>query len=190
MLAAEETTIAIEQARATLRPTLRAAMRLERRYGFNDLFRLVNEVSIPTIIDLVHETAIDGSAELEQAIWNAPAQVVAALVEPLLSHVINMTGIDADELTKAVAEGAQPAGGTITFTEHLSHLFEIATGSIGWTPSVAWNASPAEIIAAQRGRMNLLKSIFGSDEQSGQGPSLEEKAKLALAGFNFQVVRA
>ena len=49
-------------------------------------------------------------------------------------------------------------------------LFEIATGWIRWTPDAAWNASSAEIAAAQHGRADLvasiLKSVFGSGEQS------------------------
>lgn len=48
-------------------------------------------------------------------------------------------------------------------------LFEIGTGAIGWTAEATWNASPAEIMAAYRGRIALLQQIFGSSKKEGEG---------------------
>jgi hypothetical protein len=51
------------------------------------------------------------------------------------------------------------------FITVLENLFEIGTGWLSWTPEQTWNASPAEIVAAHKGRLALLKGIFGSKEK-------------------------
>jgi hypothetical protein len=55
---------------------------------------------------------------------------------------------------------------------YISWLFEIATGWLGWSPAEAYAATIAEIRLAHRGRISLLKAIFGgkSDEDDRDPP--------------------
>jgi len=55
--------------------------------------------------------------------------------------------------------------------EHLTTLFGVATGAIGWTPAEAWQATPAEIIAAYKARIDLLSAIFCGAKSDDNAPS-------------------
>ncbi|TAI63451.1 hypothetical protein CWO89_24080 [Bradyrhizobium sp. Leo170] len=60
------------------------------------------------------------------------------------------------------------AGKPISFDEYFTQLFQIGTGWLGWSPAETWNATPAEIINAKRGRNAMLEEIFGrkSEDQA------------------------
>ncbi|MDF1600170.1 hypothetical protein PZ895_10315 [Mesorhizobium sp. YIM 152430] len=76
----------------------------------------------------------------------------------LMQYIAALIGADADETPETSPSKA------MTFAEFFESCFEIGTGWLGWTPEATWNATPGEIIAAQRGLIAKLKAIHGSTE--------------------------
>lgn len=183
-IAGEETIVRLGGVNVTLRPTLRAAIRLERRYGFDALFRNVQEMNLSVICDLVRESAIENGEQFEHALAWAPLVTVAELIEPLLAHVIALTGIDAETIGKATGQGKDAP--RMTLAEHLRKLFEIGTGWLGYSPEVTLACTPRELLAAHKGRADMLKAIFGGSDESKPNLSLDEKINLAVASMAGQ----
>lgn len=157
-LASDDIVIDVSPA-ITLQPSLRAAYRLERKYdGFEKLFQSVAGGSVTAIADVIREGA--GDCALTRYLDDAPLRIALdRLVQPCLQFIFELSGAN-----EASDQGV--TGKPIPFREHHTRLFRIATGWLGWTPDAAWNAAPAEIIEAQKGRMEMLNAIFGgkSDE--------------------------
>lgn len=151
-----------------LRPSLRVAMRLERRYdGFPNLVKQIQEETLTTYVDVLQE--FTDLPFLENRIWDAGLPTLRPV---LLLFILQLAG----------ADEPQAEGEAITHREYLTKLFEIATGWIGWTPDTAWEATPAEIEAAMKGRLDMLKSIFGGSEEEKPKADipLEQKWKMAF----------
>lgn len=174
-LADHETTVRLDGRTFHLRPTLRAAFRLERRYGLPALMKAIRDGNVTTIADVLAET----SGQMVTVDSLLPGEGtgldrVLALVTPaLVATVLALAGVDpdADTAPDDDNEKADP----VPFAEHFERLFRIATGWLGWTPAEAWNATLAEITAAYEGRVELLKAIFGSDDKPKDARSLGEK---------------
>jgi hypothetical protein len=183
-LADDEITIRLKGEEIRLRPTLRAAYRLERRYsGFDKLIRAVADGNLAAMADVIGESSKRSSSLLDilERLGTTPLQSgIEVLTSPIISHVFALAGVD----PKAKPES--PGGARITFAEFHERLFAIATGWLGWTPDTAWNATPAEILAAHGGRFDMLKAIFGSpkkDDKPQDGPIVhtEEEIQESLA---------
>jgi hypothetical protein len=87
-----------------------------------------------------------------------------AVCGQLIAFALNCAGVDPD------AKGDGEAGET-TFAEHLDHLYRIATGWLGWTPEVALDSTPVEIREAYKGRLDMLRAIFGGDDADKPTPA-------------------
>lgn len=178
-LADEEVTIALDDERIHLRPSLRAATRIERQHGgFPAVLRALDECSVTVIADLIRECAT--------APTNAPALLVAPglawRVRPLVPAfevlVLNLMGADLDAMEKV---GAEPdADERTAFAEVHTQLYRLATGWLGWTPAETWAASPREIKQAYEGRVELLRAVFGGGEDK---PSDQDRAATADERF-------
>ncbi|CAJ0861941.1 hypothetical protein AMST5_01443 [freshwater sediment metagenome] len=179
MALADEITITFDGERITLRPTLRAAMRLERRFdGFDDLIRGVVDQNISVMSALVEETAEYPRNNLGDFLAydcrKPMAYKVAGLVEPLMALVMSLAGVDLDNLEDVIDSEVEKT----PFAEHHTRLFKVATGWLGWAPEDAWNATPGEIKAAYEGRLDMLKAIFGGGEE--KSPAITEDAFAAF----------
>lgn len=181
-LAEDEITIRIGRDTVVLRPTLRAALRLERRHGgFDHLLRAVADGNLGVMADLIRESATDRSdipGILENVGEFALRGSMEPLTAPLLNHVFKLAGVDSDN----TQDEAEPKTSTprVSFAEHFAKLFAIATGWLGWTPEQAWSATPAEIIAAYHGRLDMLGAIFGT-EMTDDGEPDGEAVKAGIA---------
>ena len=91
----------------------------------------------------------------------------------LILFVLNCAGIDPD---LQVTANSDPS--TVTFAEHLTNLYGIATGWLGWTPQVALDSTPAEITEAYKGRLEMLRAIFGASDDADK-PAPTKKPKTA-----------
>jgi hypothetical protein len=157
-LAADPITVSSLRETVELRPSLRAATRLARRYaGYADLFQGVIDGNLTVIADLIVEGsgdrrfAGDVLFDIERvglARWHKDH------VGKLAEFVLALVGHDDTD--------TPTAGEPIPFEQYHTQLFKIAAGQLGWPPEDAWNASPAEIIAAYEGRCDLLRAIYGS----------------------------
>ena len=164
-LADNETTIRIDGEVIRLRPTLRAACRLYARHGgYDAIMREIADGSVTMMADVIVESTGREweTTDFLNAFADNPASLVLEpLIEPLLRHVLMLAGVDADDTAHRA-----PAGKPMGFDEFHIRLFQIATGYLGWGPEAAWNATPAEITEAYKGRLQLLKDIFGGGDGS------------------------
>ncbi|MFD1942737.1 phage tail assembly chaperone [Paradevosia shaoguanensis] len=146
-----------------LRPSLRASMRLVRRHGLTGLLAAVQGFNVTIIMDVLREAAISPKLLLADIAAFGLGTVRNRLTGPLAEFVLAIAGIDPDDTAPA------PSGKPIDPEQAFAKLFGIATGWLGWSPEEAWNATPAEIIAARNGRVDLItdvmKAVFGTTEE-------------------------
>lgn len=165
MLADSEITITFDGERIVLRPSLRAAMRLERRFdGFDNLIRGIVEQNTGVMSALIEECAEYPRNSLTDFLDYDARQPLAcklaSLVEPLMALVMALAGVDYEDI-----DVVTDSDDRVAYADHFERLFKLATGWLGWSPDQAWNATPGEIKAAYEGRLDLLKSIFGAGEK-------------------------
>ncbi len=147
----------------TLRPSLRAAYVLERRYdGFDKLLRLVADGSLLAISDVIREGAGENTVTryLDSLEGMSLHIGIDRLAGPAAEFIFALAGADR---SKPVQEAP---GKPISFEQHHTNLFRIATGWLGWTPDEAWDATPAEIMEAYKGRTDMLAAIFGGSKEA------------------------
>lgn len=194
MLPVDDIRITIDGEAVTLRPTLRAAYRLEKKIGFRRAFDGVQAGNLSIVATIIEETATTDTRvpDIIRDILKTGIVKLDVLRLPLLSLVYQLVGVDPDQPDQDQPKGTKPTPKQ-SLSEFFTRLFEFATGNLGWTPDQAWNASPAEIIAAQRGRQDLLQSIFGKPDKKAQvdrrSLSLSQQANLAIAGLGGKVVK-
>lgn len=188
-LASEDILIKIDGESITLRPSLRAGLRLTRKY--ETLAAIANgiaEGSFTVISDVIANGSLYPNAceRLFSDIDQQPlSRVLAILQKPLIDFAVSLAGTNDDD------SDTKPEGETTSFVEHYERLFGIATGHLGWSPAEAWNATPTEVLAAHKGRVVLLEMIFGTGEKKpGKPLSLDQKARLAFASIGTKKVQA
>lgn len=177
MRLAETITIRLGERSLELRPTLRAAMRLERAHGLENLGEKLLDLHVGAISDTISATAY-GPYEAEEiaaliisgGMVDTAMQIAPALVELLEG----LAGIDPDAEELPAATKADEKRPSIAETHRT--LFRIGTGKIGWTPEQALNATPLEIVEAWKGRLELLRDIFGGAEDK---PNDQDRAATA-----------
>jgi hypothetical protein len=179
-LADSEIVITFDGERLTLRPTLRAAMRLESRFGgFHKILKALAEQNITVMSALVEECS-EWPCVLGDFLAGDPSKPMAykvgRLVESFMALTLRLADIDEEELAK---ESDASADDRTSYAEHHARLFKLATGWLGWSPEEAWNATPAEIKAAYAGRLDMLKAIFGA----GEGKKTPAQSEAAFAAF-------
>ncbi|WP_245424696.1 hypothetical protein [Shinella zoogloeoides] len=176
----------------TLRPTLRAAVTLEARYGFPTMFRALEEGSFTIISDIV-ATAANG--DHDAATFLSPEAAGRSL-----SSFIGLARIPLAELVSMLmpapdpqAVNVRPSGKSIAWGEYYADLYEKATGWLGWTPEQAWNATPTEIDLAYTGHIAKLKAIHGSgedDKPTAKAPDPEQASRNVADGLDPEFDRA
>lgn len=168
-LAADPIVIEIAGEAYELRPTLRAAMRLTRKHG--DYLAIYNAIltdHVSAVSDIIREGSgsLLAAADFLNGIELAGVRDTLGQLKPsLLSFVLQLAGIDDD----ADDQDNEHPGEPMPLGEFYATLFRVGTGWLGWSPADTWDATPAEILAAQRGRGDLiadvLKGIFGAPDE-------------------------
>ncbi|RUY31692.1 hypothetical protein EN978_07240 [Mesorhizobium sp. M7A.F.Ca.US.001.04.1.1] len=185
----DEITLALGSGFAVrLRPSLRAATHFVRLDGFADLPRRITEFNLGTIRDLITVAATDrreASAFLDR-IGRTPLQIVAdAITVPMLALVAGFVPASDDD-AKSTDQKAQVK--PMPWPKVYRELFRTATGWLGWTPDVAWNATPTEINEAVAGLYDKLKAIHGApekdDDQKPDAYSKEQLQQVEEQGFD------
>jgi hypothetical protein len=169
-LAANSFTLQLGEKSFDLKPTLRAAFNLNIKYaGFHNLSRYLAEGSITTAVDLINTTIIDQNSWAAYVFKHGKSAVrdLIAARDQLLDLVMVLAGNDQ-------TEDKPNTGKPISFEEYHSTVFRIATGWLGWTPDQAWNATIPEIINAYRGRREMLKAIFGGNDDDKPAESITD----------------
>ena len=161
-----------------LRPTLRCGMRLDRRFGsFAKLIDDLNEGSLSAATFVLYPHC--DRLALGFMIIEADLESVCT---KLIPFVLECAGIDPD------AQGGEGGEGAVPFSEHLRHLYRIATGWIGWTPETALDCTPGEITEAYKGRLEMLKTIFGGEDANAKPRDLNSKIRQIFGDIGTKVV--
>lgn len=162
-----------------LRPSLRNAIRLERRPGsFAGVIAKIMEGSLETACAILRDNA---RVTDQQALDALPS-----LQEPLLAYVAACAGLDASDRKLDADKGE-----SVPFREYLESLYRIGTGWLGWSPAVTLDATPAEITEAYKGRVDFLRAIFGASEPDKQPEpkSVSEKFRAVFKSVGTTVVK-
>lgn len=166
-----------------LRPSLACAMKLERR-----------PTSFKGLLDEIADDSLSAASAIIAP--HHPHPMLAARImdaglstlrPALVDYVLRCAGIDADPDDSAPSADRE----TVSFAEHLQHLYRIGTGWLGWTPATTLDATPAEIMEAYKGRLDLLKSIFGDGGDTTPKPdsrSLDDKFRAVFSSRGTTVV--
>lgn len=161
-----------------LKPSLRAAWTLFDKYdGFHNLSRYLAEGSITTATDIINATITDQNAWANYALaGNAVVCDLLAAMDQLQECVLLLAGIDSNSTDKP------HTGKPMQFDEYFTKLYQIGTGWLGWTPDDTWDATPAEIMNAHTGRLDMLKALFGSKSDDDGSLASVDKADLNAIG--------
>jgi hypothetical protein len=187
----EQVTIAHGGTTVTLRPTLRAAVTLEARFGFPAMFRALEEGSFTVISQIILTTALrqDAAAFLPSEAAGRPLSPFISATRMPLAELVSMLMPAPDPKAKDVRTSGKP----VTWPDFYADLYENATGWLGWTPDQAWNATPTEICRAYAGHVAKLKAIHGSgedDKPTGKAPDPDQAARNEAAGLDPEFDRA
>lgn len=169
-----------------LRASLRAALRLERLHdGFPGLLHKLDQFDTATIRAVIRIAATDpkDAAALLAAVRTLPlrpfhhacAGPVLALCASFLAPVHPDTGSAPAPSDKAKAR---------PWAEVFAELYQIATGWLGWPPSEAWQATPAEIAQAFEGHIGKLKAIHGAADDTDTPARDGQHAANLAAGLD------
>ncbi|MCA0996300.1 phage tail assembly chaperone [Alloyangia pacifica] len=149
-----------------LRPTLRAAVTLERLHGgWEGLLLRLSQFHMTTMWAFIRASAVSQKAAeaLLAALADLPlTKIEAALAEPLRELCELFFGTSSTGSSDGSAE-------VISWPEAYAQLYRIGTGWLGWTPADTWAATPNEITQAFEGKVAQLKAIHGvSDETDAE----------------------
>lgn len=185
---ADDITVRIGGEAITLRPCLRFAIRLERREGsFSSLSREIMDGSLSAAVEIVRDHT--DLSDLPQRILETG---LPRLTNPLLLYVMALAGIDPDDAPANDQGKPVKQQRETPFSEYLASLYRIGTGWLGWTPTETLDATPAEIMEAYKGRLDLLRSVFGGKDDTTDKQSdmpLDDKFKVAFGSFGTTVVK-
>lgn len=186
----EQVTLAHGGNTVTLRPSLRAAVTLEARYGFPAMFRALEEGSFTVISEIILTTALrqDAAAFLFLVHGRPLSPFIGAIRLPL-AELVSMLMPAPDPKAKQVRTSGKP----VAWSDFYADLYENATGWLGWTPDQAWNATPTEICRAYAGHVAKLKAIHngGEDDKStDKAPDPDQAARNEAAGLDPEFDRA
>lgn len=187
--AVERITITDGTATATLRPSLRAGYRLIAKYGMGKLYHGIAEGNLSILYDVALEAGGERAATvLERSVQYGLEKALRAAQIPFFLFVGACIGIGDDNTEKHPVDIAEAKGEPFDLLKALTEFFEVGTGWLGWTPEETWNATPAEIMAAQRGNIAKLKAIYGStDKEAPNQPEAytpEQLNQIERQGFD------
>jgi hypothetical protein len=187
----EQVTLAHGGNTVTLRPSLRAAVTLEDRFGFPAMFRALEEGNFTVISEIIRAA----SSPVQDA-----AAFLAGIPGKPLSSFIGPARMPLAELVSMLMPAPDPkatdvcaSGKSVAWSDFYDDLYENATGWLGWTPEQAWKATPTEITRAYAGHVAKLKAIHGSgedDKPTAKAPDPEQAARNVAGGLDPDFDRA
>lgn len=187
-------TLTIDGRAVTLRPSLAAAYRLEAKHGFPAIADGIVGGNLTIIKDVIHEAGDYPGAvtALLDEIEESGVVRLHMLEQPLLDLLAALAGYDDDQPDQKAPAKPKSKAKPITYKEHFERLFEIGTGWLGWSAAETWAATPAEILAGQKGRVDMLNAIFGgkkSGAEKRKNLPLADKIRLTMASLGAKTVK-
>ncbi len=189
----EQVTIVHGEDAVTLRPSLRAAVTLETRFGFSAMFRALEEGSF-TVISEIIRAASSPAQDAAAFLAGMPRKPLSSFIGPARMPLAELVSMLMPAPIKSASTEAAPSAKSVAWADYYTDLFEKATGWLGWTPEQAWNATPTEIERAYSGHIDKLKAIHDSGEEDGKptakAPDPEQAARNVAAGLDPEFDRA
>jgi hypothetical protein len=163
-IAGDELTITLGEEEIILHPSLRHAIRLNRRSGgFPALARDIADGSLTAALDIIEPNAEFSRDYLAELIMSAGPDRMRPV---FLQYILACAGIDPDDAPhneniskQGKPRKSEPRG------EFYEGLYKIGTGWLGWSPEVTLDSTIFEIMLAHRGRLEMLKAVFGGSEE-------------------------
>ncbi|MCD2185227.1 hypothetical protein [Rhizobium sp. GN54] len=160
-MVADDIVLSIGGEQEILVPSLRHAMRLERREGGLQLLaRDIMDGSLTAAKDIL--VLHVGDYEM------LPAQILSVdpdeLKTALMRFVMQCAAVDPADAPSKASTPDRPAK-SVPFSFFLLDLYRKGTGWLGWTPDDTLDATPLQIVRAMEGRMEMLRAIYGSPDQ-------------------------
>lgn len=168
-----------------LRPSLRAAASLEARYGLPTMFRALEEGDLTIILEIIRTSLHpDAAARSFSCLGNGPLSYFFPAVRQPLADLLTMF-VPAPNRNDKPSTSTSTTPKPIAFADLYAALYERATGWLGWTPEIAWSATPTEIDRAYAAHIDKLKAIHGSadDDQPSYDPREEVSEQEVRAGL-------
>lgn len=165
-----------------LRPSLRAALHLERLHGgFPELLRKIEEFDTLTIWQVI--TTAAGMESTEPLFAQAAVHPLKDFQRAAQGPCIELVAAFFPEATET--GNTQPSKATPKpWVELFNGLYGFATGWLGWPPETAWHATPQEILNAFNAHIAKLKAIHGEAEEANPGQTEEQRRQNAELGFD------
>ena len=192
----DEATIHHGKLTVVLRPTLRAALRLEAMHGgWQALFRRVDQFDTATVREIIRLTATDRQAaeELLGTFQHASLTIMRNAVSEPVGELLALFLIGDDEDPDESQDDTQGAPQSpVAWSKTYRQLYQIGTAWCGWTPAETWAATPNEITQALAGHVAKLTATSGAsnDAPSRPGPSKAERQSNRDAGLDPDFDRA
>ncbi|NDW43655.1 hypothetical protein [Ruegeria sp. PrR005] len=171
-----------------LRPSLRAAIHLERLHGgFPALLRKIEEFDTLTIWRVI--TAVAGMTATEPLFAYVAKHPLKDFQRAAQGACFELVAAFFPETPETTDK--QPSTTKATpWADLFKELYGFATGWLGWTPETAWNATPQEITDAITAHFAMLKAIHGGAEDTDTGPSEEQRKQNTDMGLDPDFDRA
>lgn len=151
-----------------MRPSLRAAMTLERLHGGWSGFLLrFDQFNLTTVQALISASAVNPRAAeaLLSSLGGEPIKTVKATLEGPCVALLSMFLASTGEQDGQGAQAAKQTDRALSWSDAYAELFQIGTGWLGWTPKETLAATPTEITDAFTGKIAMLKAIHGSADE-------------------------
>lgn len=187
-LAGDDTVLHIEGEAIRLRPSLRAALRLERRFeGFGPLLQALGDGSITAAHAIIAEAG-DRPVDITHPGLETLEERLDRIIPTLFTFALDLAEIEPETPGEPRIEYAE-TGPKVTRAEAYRQLFAVATGILGWSPTDAWAASPVEIGAALDQRLAMIRAEHGIPEPSRPGldDQLDSAGLASLADLGAAV---
>jgi hypothetical protein len=189
-------TLAISHGDLTVRlcPSLRAGLLIVRNFTVADLERAFRDLHFTTIAELIRigsEDASAGSTVLTRKVEENGLISLNEFVPTLLQFTAVSLGLSDSVEDQSLHRATNKL--QMTHEHALEELFGIGTGWLGWTPKDAWEATPAEIIAAHCAHLKKLQAIHGGgdkgkpDDYDPRNVPTPKEVQANLAAFKQKV---
>lgn len=148
-----------------LRPTLRAAIILERLHGgWPALVKKLEEIDLATIRQVIRSTSTDRTAAeaLLRSFRDVPLLPIAKAVSEPLGELV---GLFFAPIAETTTDDDQVTTAPRPWSEVYADLFKIGTGWLGWTPAETWAATLPEIHHALEGFTARHAAMNGTGDE-------------------------
>lgn len=157
--------IALDGEPRLLRPTLRAAVNIHRKFGsFDRCSQSIASYHLADSVFVLAEglgTCLRARAELADQVERTGLRSLRPSLRDFLG-VIAACGVRPNE----GGQQARSGGKTLTHPEYFEELFKMGMGWLSWTEAETLDTPMDQILLAYQGRVAMLNVIFGGGKKT------------------------